>query len=138
LTTHERHLASILIVEDDKAIRDELAETLRSEGYKIAVASNGAHALAWLQKGLAPTVILLDLAMPVMDGWQFRAKQLEDPRYASIPVVLLTDVGRAGEAVEALHAAGCMRKPFAVDPLLDILDHCNPSRSTPVHAAAGC
>ena len=137
VSNDRRRHTSVLIVEDEKAIRNELADILRDNGYEVAVASNGAHAFAWLERGLEPSVILLDLTMPVMDGWEFRAKQLEEPKYASIPVVLLTGVGRASEGVEALHAAGYMTKPFAVDPLLDILDHC---KHTARHARhqAGC
>jgi PAS domain S-box-containing protein len=112
---------SILIVEDDAEIRQSLAEILREEGFKIAVASNGAEALRWLNTGLRPSVVLLDLMMPVMDGWEFRRRQLANPAYSSIPVVLLTGVEATVQAVEQLKALGSVTKPFTIEPLLRLL-----------------
>ena len=123
----KRTHASILIVEDDKALRAELAELLREEGFKIAVASNGAEALRWLERGLEPSAILLDLTMPLMDGWEFRARQLENPKFASIPVILLSGARETVEAIAALGALGGVSKPFEAEKLLDLLDTCAPA-----------
>jgi CheY-like chemotaxis protein len=120
--TDQRWARSILLVEDDEDFRLGLAELLRSEGYLVTCAANGLEALSYLRSGAAnPSVVLLDLKMPVMSGWDFRAKMLEEPSFASIPVILLsaalsqTDLG-------SLHAAASLRKPFDLRSLLTMLD----------------
>jgi CheY-like chemotaxis protein len=125
IVNHERRAqASILIVEDEKLVRNELAEELRDQGFKVAVAANGSDAMAWLERGLAPSVILLDLVMPVMDGWEFRQKQLADPRFAPIPVVVVSGSAESPAAVASLRPDRVVRKPYALDTLLDVLDEC--------------
>ena len=76
--------ATILVVEDDHDIQSALASILREEGLHVATASDGAEALALLRQGLRPAVILLDLMMPVMNGAEFRAAQLQDPELAEL------------------------------------------------------
>src|SRR6476646_6367807 len=78
----------ILIVDDDKDVRSALAELLEGEGYAVAGAHNGHEALQLMRAGLHPAVILLDLMMPVMDGWDFRSEQQRDPAFAGVPVVI--------------------------------------------------
>src|SRR5262249_35831166 len=73
-------------------------------------ATNGADALTVLRGGLRPCMIVLDLMMPVMDGWQFRAEQLNDPELLKIPTVIYSAVGRIDEAVETLNVAGGFQK----------------------------
>ena len=107
----------ILIVEDDADIRTDLAELLRSEGHNVVTAGDGLEALSRLRQA-APRLILLDLMMPVMDGWRFRAEMLKDPALARIPVVLLSGAGNLREAVAALGAAGSVAKPFTLDAVL--------------------
>jgi CheY-like chemotaxis protein len=124
LSRGRRSQASILIVEDEGLIRNELADELRDQGFKVAVASNGSDAMAWLERGLGPSVILLDLVMPVMDGWEFRGKQLADPRFASIPVVLVSGTAESSDEVSALRPHRVVRKPYGLDTLLDVLDEC--------------
>ena len=80
----------VLVVEDDAAIRDELAALLAREGYDVVTAGNGRDALDRLQWGLRPAVILLDLRMNVMTGWEFRAAQRQDAAVADIPVIAMT------------------------------------------------
>src|SRR4051794_32625764 len=82
-------VARVLVVEDDASIRDALAQLLASEGYAVDTSENGARALDRLRSAAAPDVIVLDLRMPVMDGWQFRAEQRRDPDLASIPVIAI-------------------------------------------------
>jgi len=79
---------SVLVVDDDQAQRDMVAELLRSEGFAAATALNGADALSSLRSGFPAKVILLDLCMPVMDGWAFLLAQRNDPALAHIPVVV--------------------------------------------------
>ncbi|HEY3109037.1 MAG TPA: response regulator, partial [Chloroflexota bacterium] len=81
---------TILVVEDDDDIRDSLTTLLIVSGFRVLSARNGREALAVLNECERPAVILLDLMMPEMDGWSFRAAQLRDPETAEIPVIVLT------------------------------------------------
>ncbi|HZH04282.1 MAG TPA: ATP-binding protein, partial [Myxococcaceae bacterium] len=106
-------------MEDDPDLREGLADLLRSEGYDVACASNGAEALTSLRSGQAADLIVLDLMMPTMDGWEFRMHQKRDPALASIPVMAITadDSPKAG----AIDATFVLRKPFQLDELLKSL-----------------
>jgi len=106
----------ILLVEDDRSIRDAVQGILESEGYDVLTAENGQHALDALQTTETPALIILDLRMPVMDGWQFRAAQKNDPALADIPVVAISADGSAKAA--AIDAAAYLRKPLSTDALL--------------------
>ena len=79
----------ILIVEDDFDIREALTQILEEEGYAVREAANGREALDVAAREL-PSLILLDLMMPVMNGWQFRAEQIKDPRLAPVPVLVIS------------------------------------------------
>jgi CheY-like chemotaxis protein len=109
---------SILVVEDDPDIRYALCEILRDEGYEVRWAVHGRDALMQLRGGARPELILLDVMMPVMSGFDFRAAQLEDPELASIPVVVMTADVRHDDATAALKAAAGFGKPFDLDALL--------------------
>src|SRR5438067_1769607 len=80
----------VLIIEDDADLRDMMAQLLSLEGFQSVAVSNGREALDYLGQGVLPDVILLDLMMPVMDGWEFRRKQQADRALADIPVVVLS------------------------------------------------
>ncbi len=112
---------SILVVEDDWDIRSVLCSVLSEEGYDVASASDGREAISALRSGERPSIILLDLMMPVMSGVDFRAAQLGDPELADIPVVVLTADGRLLEVAKALGAAAAFSKPFELDALLDVI-----------------
>jgi CheY-like chemotaxis protein len=116
--------ARILLVEDDPGLRDTLAEVLSARGYEVTCAPDGRAALAEL--GVArppPSVILLDLAMPVMDGWTFRAVQQRDPRLASIPTIVLSaSLGDDPRDVEKLAADAMLPKPFDLNRLVEALE----------------
>jgi signal transduction histidine kinase len=109
----------ILLVEDDYAIRDALQGILEDEGYAIVTAENGHQALERLRSQRAPDLILLDLRMPVMDGWQFRAEQKSDPALAGIPVLAISADGSAKAA--AIDAQAYLRKPLSTDALLSAI-----------------
>ncbi len=109
-------MSPILVVEDDADIRSGVAEVLRQEGYEVATAAHGREALDWLC-GNSPSVILLDLMMPIMDGWEFRSEQLRDPRLARIPVVLLSGAGDVRQHATSLGADGFLVKPLDIDEL---------------------
>jgi CheY-like chemotaxis protein len=110
----------VLVVEDDADILRALVQVLEDEGYAVRAAENGSAALAALRTPGArlPRVILLDLMMPVMDGWAFRAEQLRDPLLAEIPVVVLTADGSAAARSAVLEVAGALRKPVELLTLL--------------------
>jgi CheY-like chemotaxis protein len=113
----------VLIVEDDEDLRDMMAQMLNIEGFSTAAVSNGREALDYLHTTRKPHVILLDLMMPVMDGWEFRRQQKADPLIAPVPVIVLSalDQGRAA----AVEADAFLNKPLDFDRLLELVrDHC--------------
>jgi CheY-like chemotaxis protein len=113
--------ASILLVEDDTDSREILAEILEEEGYRVACAANGQEALDYLQSNTSPPrLILLDLMMPVMDGWQFLDEQRRTPNLATIPVVIVTGMG-ARTRKNGLGVAGYLLKPIDVTALLGMV-----------------
>jgi CheY-like chemotaxis protein len=103
----------ILVVDDDPDIREALQDALEDEGYSVLLAANGAEALTALASRAPPSLILLDLMMPVMDGFTFRAKQLEDPRFASVPVVIVSAGGDIMKHARQLGVAGYIEKPMS-------------------------
>jgi len=112
----------ILLVEDDFAIRETVAEVLEGEGFQVTCAANGQEALRRLGEAVSrPEVILLDLMMPVMDGWEFRTAQRSDPRYAAIPVVVLSAGAGAEGSLARLAPDAFLTKPFELDRLLDLV-----------------
>ena len=110
---------SVLVVEDDFDLRDALVPILEYEGHRVVSAANGREALERLHAMPPPSVILLDLMMPVMSGEDFRAEQLRDPRLASIPVVVLSAHPKAEEQAARMGAIGCLKKPFEIEDLLE-------------------
>lgn len=91
--------ATILLVDDDPAILDAVTDFLTEEGFKVVSAMNGAEGLSVLRAGLAADAILLDVMMPLMDGWDFRATQLADPALRDIPIVVISACGFAPETI---------------------------------------
>ncbi len=109
----------VLVVEDDPDIRDSIRELLESEGLTVSVAANGQEALAHLNEtGPLPDLVLLDLMMPVMDGFAFRARQRADPRLARIPVVVLSANPKLDARHDLLDARAYLTKPCDIDLLL--------------------
>jgi CheY-like chemotaxis protein len=108
-----------LVVDDDPDIRGALCELLEDEGYRAASASNGREALVYLNSRERPCVILLDLMMPVMDGWEFRRLQQNDPRWSKIPVVVITAGGKYG--ARTIAAERVLPKPLQLDSVLEAL-----------------
>ncbi len=115
-------MGSILIVEDDPEIREDLAELLREEGHRVVTAADGAAALQWLeQTGALPALIFLDLMMPVMDGWELRLRLKRDPRLASVPVVVMSGVSDVKSDLAELDTARLLVKPFSVEAVLELV-----------------
>ena len=109
-------MACVLIVEDDPDIRDFMQFLLSASGYETMTAANGHEALVRMRER-TPCMVLLDLMMPVMDGFDFRAHQLREPELAPVPVLCLTAMFDASYVTERL-AVPCLNKPVSVDRLL--------------------
>jgi len=116
---------AILVVEDDADIRGALAAVLETSGYRVVEAENGKDALAHLRDPAVDVcLILLDLFMPVMNGWAFRAEQLRDPALATVPVVVVTADATAPSRGD-LGATEYLTKPVDFDRLLAVVaEHC--------------
>jgi CheY-like chemotaxis protein len=113
----------VLIVEDDDDLRDMMAQMLTIEGFDTATAANGREALDYLHSSGKPNVILLDLMMPVMDGWEFRRRQKADPELAPVPVIVLSALDPPRAAT--VDADAFLKKPLDFDRLLELVrDHC--------------
>jgi CheY-like chemotaxis protein len=112
----------VLVVEDDRDIRDTIAEVLRDEGYRVHLAANGSEALEFLRGGTLPNLILLDLMMPVMSGWDFRSEQRKDGRLAAIPTVILSGDSGVRDKARALEVEAAIAKPLGLDQLLQVVD----------------
>jgi CheY-like chemotaxis protein len=108
-------MACVLVVDDEVDIRQAVAEVLTDEGYQVCSAADGAEALDQLH-AFRPNLVLLDLMMPGMNGWEFRAAQRgdPDPAVAKTPVVVLSALGREG----AIEADAYIQKPFDLEDLL--------------------
>jgi DNA-binding response OmpR family regulator len=101
----------VLVIEDDRDMREALVEVLQLEGYEVEAAGNGADGLA-LARSHRPDVILLDLMMPIMSGWEFRAAQLKDARLAQVPVIVMSAYHSDLDVVESIP------KPFHLDDMI--------------------
>jgi len=124
----------VLVVDDDPDSRALLELALSMEGYSVSSAANGKVALDSTRRD-HPDVILLDLAMPIMDGFGFRAAQLGDPAIAGIPVICVSGRYDAYEATRTLKLAGCVGKPFSLDEIVfrvrDVIGRSGNSDPTP-------
>ena len=109
----------VLIVEDEEDIRDLVVELLTSQGYAVCVAGHGADALAQLRAGYKPCLILLDLTMPVMDGWTFCQEREKDPSLAGIPVVVVSAVPQNDPRNGRIRAVEHLLKPLNIGKLLE-------------------
>jgi len=110
----------ILIVEDAPEIQVLLKRLLESEGFEVVCAAHGGEGLNPLESdNVLPDLILLDLMMPVMDGVEFREKQLSNNRYKDIPVIVMTADGNVKAKTELVKAAKILKKPLDVDGLLE-------------------
>lgn len=102
----------VLVVEDDADIREVMTELLKDGGYTVCSAQHGAEALDQLRSGVRPGLILLDLMMPVMDGWTFFHEKQRDPALESIPVLVTSAVSPRDPRNESLRAVPFMAKPL--------------------------
>ena len=122
----------VLVVEDDTDTRDLIAEVLREDGYQVLVASHGRDALGAVQSLHAPpSIILLDLMMPIMNGWQFLDERTHDPALATVPVLVLSaDPMRQLAAQQGVVAV--LGKPFDLTRLLRLVRAVTKSQVPPI------
>jgi CheY-like chemotaxis protein len=110
----------IVVVDDDSDLRETLGELLSEEGYETRLFENGRLALDFLRDGGDPRLILLDLMMPEMNGWQFREEQLKDARLRDIPVVVMT--ASRGPDSSAIEASEVLYKPVGLGQLMEAVE----------------
>ena len=113
----DHETANLLIVEDDDGARTALGEIFDIEGYRVATCTNGRDALEYLHSYPPPDVIILDLQMPVMNGWQFRREQSRDAKLARVPVVVIT----AFQAPRNIDVDEIVQKPIDIERLLSVV-----------------
>lgn len=108
----------ILVVEDDRDIRESLVDMLQDEGFLVISAENGKIGIELLQSSAhLPSLVLLDLTMPVMDGYAFRREQLKDPKFAAIPTALLSADGSLEEKAKLTGLKDYITKPINLSQL---------------------
>jgi two-component system chemotaxis response regulator CheY len=113
--------STVLVVDDDPDILEALSEILEAEGFEIRRARNGKEALERLEPD-APQLILLDLMMPVMDGWEFAQRMRQrPPEIARIPIIVLSADRNVGSKATDLGAVGHLAKPFELNDLLELV-----------------
>ena len=117
----EPHAHRILVVEDNGDTRDSILMLLQAEGFEAEGVENGREALRKLREGYDAGLILLDLMMPVMDGWAFRVEQRHDQRFADIPVVVLTATVDPAREARRLGVIAGLQKPLDVVQLVDVV-----------------
>jgi CheY-like chemotaxis protein len=117
---------TVFVVEDDLDTREMLCRFLELEGYSVESAANGRQALDRLRSGAGACVIVLDLMMPVMDGWQFRREQVRHAELAKIPVIVVSAAGR--DRIARIDANAILSKPVDLDELLErVSSYCRPT-----------
>ncbi|RKG54914.1 response regulator [Corallococcus sp. AB011P] len=110
----------VLVVDDDPDILEALSEILEAEGFEIRRARNGKEALERLEPD-PPHLILLDLMMPVMDGWEFAQRMRQKPDFAGIPIIVLSADRNVGSKAKDIGAMGHLAKPFELNDLLSMV-----------------
>lgn len=122
----------VLVVDDDYDIREMMETVLGFQGLRVATAANGADALGLLRRSsVRPHLIILDLMMPIMNGYEFRQEQLRDPDLADIPVVVVTGFGNAPTEARRLGAAEGLDKPLSLAALGGAIRRLGCSDKTP-------
>jgi len=113
---------TILIVEDDDDLRDSILELLQLRGFNVVAAADGQQALDELRAGLTPCLIILDLMLPVVSGWEFRNQQLSDPRLSEIPTVIVSGINNLEIESRRLQATAFVSKPINFDLLFKTVE----------------
>lgn len=112
----------ILVVEDDNSIRELLVELLQSEGYEVSSAVNGLEGIKYLQLHGNPDLILIDLMMPIMDGYTFRTEQMKNSEWSKVPVVVMSAEANAKEKMKNFGITAFLSKPVELDTILKTVE----------------
>jgi CheY-like chemotaxis protein len=116
---------AVLLIDDHEEFRDGLRELLAREGYKVETAANGREAMNRLYAGFRPCIIILDLMMPVMTGFEFRQEQLGHPEFAEIPLIVCSAMHDVAEKARHLDAIAYIEKPEELPRMLKLVrQHC--------------
>jgi CheY-like chemotaxis protein len=111
--------SEVLVVEDDPNLREVYADVLAAEGYEVSVAANGKEALAILSDGAArPCVVVLDLRMPVMDGWDLAARMRDSQQWQSLPIIVVAAHYLVADEARRIGAAAWLQKPVSLTHLV--------------------
>ena len=111
-------LGRVLLVDDDEELRGTVGAVLQAEGFEVVEARNGLHALQQLMRSPLPALILLDMTMPVMTGFEFLEYKQEDPRIREIPVIAVTAYDKVAAVPGVVKV---VRKPFDLSQLMEVL-----------------
>src|SRR5262249_54388366 len=115
---------TVLVIDDDAEIRQALAELLEDEEYQVLLAANGKEALDVIAAGPRPDVILLDVMMPVMDGWHFLSARLKHPELVEVPIIIISAGQEAERDARKVGVFEVARKPLHVDDLIQRIEDC--------------
>jgi len=119
---NEKNSGMVLVVDDDENVCKLISGMLAQKGFTTAVAANGKAALEYLRKSRQrPGLILLDLMMPEMTGWEFRRIQQDDPAIADIPVAIITGMEEKGERARGIGVVDVLFKPSRIETLTDVV-----------------
>ena len=122
----------VLVIDDDEGVRTVMRRQLQHAGFDVVSAASGFDGLTMMQQDPGIRLVLLDMIMPVLDGWGVRQKQMEDPMLAQVPVIILTGAPLPSLVHDQLHAADYLLKPVGRDHLISVVsNYCQPA----VHAA---
>lgn len=116
-------MKTVMVIEDDTDIRTSLKEILELQGYDVLTAENGLDALSVLKGSAKPNLILLDMKMPIMDGWEF-AEKFHKTYDNSTPIVVVTAAADAEQRAKDIHATGWISKPFEMGEMLKKIKEC--------------
>lgn len=132
-------LTSVLVVEDDIDLRESLEEVLEQEGFAVRTASCGASALSALSEADRPDLLVLDLMLPGMDGFQLRREMQANPALRHIPVIIATAMPEANRMHESLQASAYLEKPFDLEKLFTLARSLTEQRAaTPMEGRWRC
>jgi CheY-like chemotaxis protein len=123
-------MCAVLIIEDDDEIRASIAEVLSDVGHTYHEAANGREALEWLDKRDSPCIVLLDLQMPVMDGWAFLRAVQAEPRWATISFIVISASIHEAMPDDLVPAKACWSKPFDAEKIANVHLYCAAHRDS--------